>query len=669
MEPVMVDLCGSSDEEDAAAAKRPKRVSSRLAAKELQPDSKVLLHYPTKGAKGSIMLTYGDVRRLRRHGAAVAPEQLLLNDSLVDFYVKYLMEHSNQFADAGIGGLTAPARERVHVFNAFFLKRLRLSIQKGTLDGMVKWAQNVDLFAKDLIFVPVHEMRHHGHWALAVICFPDLVVAPPDERCKGDDELSTAAAAAADVSAHQVAETKAETKADEAAAGRSSSGPLDVPLDASPLDGSPLDVPLDGSPLDVPLDASPLDVPLDASPLDVPLDASTAAAVEHADGGERLRSSTAGNLQALTGRDGAPAVPVPAPVPVMIPAAPATLAALPVPAGALPLAAEAAVGASTAGAHVETLPQETDESAAAVPDVRGTASSSGGSSGGGGGSSGGGDSQAGRRLGRPCILFLDSFVQHSQKALFLQLRTFLEYYWESQYRNKQIKGYPNSGRGKDTELPKPTPTTAATGPPVRAKAGRPSAGSAPNTAAGAGKGSGNRDVNGEPSSASLPSGQLSSGRASSGQVSSGQLQASGRPRRSSRSAAADGAAANGVVAGGVAADSAGTGGAAVDCAADGADAAAADLADENTDSAGAGEGKRTRAGRLSRRAAAVGQGRMLDCLQAEDAYQAQDEGALRSGPAACAPRDPSVPSLPAQQPVPSLPAQQPRALPTCPAAP
>jgi Ulp1 family protease len=35
-----------------------------------------------------------------------------------------------------------------------------------------KWTKNVDIFAKDYIFVPIHD---HAHWSLAVICHPGVL--------------------------------------------------------------------------------------------------------------------------------------------------------------------------------------------------------------------------------------------------------------------------------------------------------------------------------------------------------------------------------------------------------------------------------------------------------------------------------------------------------------
>lgn len=99
------------------------------------------------------------------------------------FYVKFILSSQapKQCEDL-LPGLSDTARSRVHVFNSFFLKRLKSSLRQDTLakknaalEKLMRWVQ-ADLLEKDFIFVPVHEQEASGHWALAVICFPGLVV-------------------------------------------------------------------------------------------------------------------------------------------------------------------------------------------------------------------------------------------------------------------------------------------------------------------------------------------------------------------------------------------------------------------------------------------------------------------------------------------------------------
>ena len=89
-EPIVVDLLDSDDDEPVVdESKQPQRRSTRTVR---IPDTQQLLCFPSAEVKESISITYGDLRRLRRpeRDKVCSAEQLLLNDSLVDFYVKYL---------------------------------------------------------------------------------------------------------------------------------------------------------------------------------------------------------------------------------------------------------------------------------------------------------------------------------------------------------------------------------------------------------------------------------------------------------------------------------------------------------------------------------------------------------------------------------------------------
>ena len=197
-----IDLCASDDEPIAAVQPaHPGRRSVRIAKRDRKPDEAVLLHFPDVEAKERITLTYADARRLKSGARGAAPETLLLNDNLVDFYVKYLLSAPRPSCEKFIPGLSADKRARIHIFNAFFLKRLRMNLRKGLgLESMLKWVRHVDLLDKDYLFVPVHETRCHGHWSLAVICFPghvtkansSSIVAPADSEHAGETKVPAA---------------------------------------------------------------------------------------------------------------------------------------------------------------------------------------------------------------------------------------------------------------------------------------------------------------------------------------------------------------------------------------------------------------------------------------------------------------------------------------------
>ena len=135
-EPVTIQL-SSDDDDDLAALEDPKlkrRSSGRIESKRLKNSSELLLVYPNKETKGCIHLTYGDLRRLRHAGKMASTQDWLLNDCLVDYYVQALL----------IDKLSAAARARVHIFNSYFMKRLRASVVGKTdpdLKLVLKWVQ------------------------------------------------------------------------------------------------------------------------------------------------------------------------------------------------------------------------------------------------------------------------------------------------------------------------------------------------------------------------------------------------------------------------------------------------------------------------------------------------------------------------------------------------
>ena len=178
---ISINLCDSDAENEGTTAKPAAgRRSSRIASSACKPGDAELLHFPSKDAKEYITLTYADVRRLESRLSGAPPETLLLNDNLVDLYIKHLSGPPQQLCTEFMPRLDETSRSRVHVFNAFFLKKLEDTITQGLgMHKMMKWVRGVDLLAKDFLFVPVHEQRDRGHWALAVICCPGLVTRPP----------------------------------------------------------------------------------------------------------------------------------------------------------------------------------------------------------------------------------------------------------------------------------------------------------------------------------------------------------------------------------------------------------------------------------------------------------------------------------------------------------
>uniref|UniRef100_A0A1B6GPP2 Ubiquitin-like protease family profile domain-containing protein n=2 Tax=Cuerna arida TaxID=1464854 RepID=A0A1B6GPP2_9HEMI len=130
-----------------------------------------IMVYPPPPEKGGIPINTEDY--------ACLGEDQFLNDVIIDFYLKYVVEKTLSPAD----------RARTHVFSSFFYKRLttkpppkRKSMNPVENDptatpaakrhSRVKsWTKNVNLFTKDFIVIPINE---NSHWFLAIICFPGL---------------------------------------------------------------------------------------------------------------------------------------------------------------------------------------------------------------------------------------------------------------------------------------------------------------------------------------------------------------------------------------------------------------------------------------------------------------------------------------------------------------
>ncbi|XP_051937360.1 sentrin-specific protease 7 isoform X1 [Hippocampus zosterae] len=123
-----------------------------------------LIQFPPPPLKGGITVTMEDLQCL--------DSGQYLNDVIIDFYLKYLLQNSLQ-----------DVVERSHIFSSFFYKQLTRrdnasegsateSCQRQKRHQRVKtWTRHVDIFKKDFLFVPVNQ---EAHWYLVVICFPGL---------------------------------------------------------------------------------------------------------------------------------------------------------------------------------------------------------------------------------------------------------------------------------------------------------------------------------------------------------------------------------------------------------------------------------------------------------------------------------------------------------------
>lgn len=88
-----------------------------------------------------------------------------LNDTIINFYLKYLMERV----------LSPEDRERTFLFETYFYSSLTSKAsakQNSSERKLSRWFKETNPFEKDFIIVPINE---NSHWFLAIICFPSLL--------------------------------------------------------------------------------------------------------------------------------------------------------------------------------------------------------------------------------------------------------------------------------------------------------------------------------------------------------------------------------------------------------------------------------------------------------------------------------------------------------------
>eukprot|EP00158_Paraphelidium_tribonemae_P007875 Partr_v1_DN28385_c2_g1_i1_m79688 putative SUMO1 sentrin specific peptidase len=169
-EPIVIDE-DDDNGDDSSLPPPPTRVRTRRSARE---EEHMLFMYPFSGIN-AVTLTNHDTYRL--------DEGEFLNDSIIDFYLRYLMDRR----------ISADVSERSYIYSSFFYKKLTSRKDMEAYDRVKKWTLKVDIFAKDFLLIPINE---HAHWYLAIVLNPGNLLVVPSEKTDNvvviDDDGETA---------------------------------------------------------------------------------------------------------------------------------------------------------------------------------------------------------------------------------------------------------------------------------------------------------------------------------------------------------------------------------------------------------------------------------------------------------------------------------------------
>ncbi|KAI7862089.1 Senp1 mutant in complex with sumo-1 [Spinellus fusiger] len=97
--------------------------------------------------------------------------EVWLNDEIINFYMEMLSDRSKE--NTGV-------LPDIHCFNTFFYSTIR----ESGYSKVKRWTKRVDIFAKDLVFVPINQSLH---WVLAVFDMKRTLVRVYDSLGGGHD--------------------------------------------------------------------------------------------------------------------------------------------------------------------------------------------------------------------------------------------------------------------------------------------------------------------------------------------------------------------------------------------------------------------------------------------------------------------------------------------------
>lgn len=121
--------------------------------------------------KFSLSITKADIQTLNWNPLT------WLNDEVINFYMELLAERSK----------LDDSLPKVHGMNTFFLKRL---LDAG-YSGVRRWTRKVDIFAYDVLVIPVHKGIH---WCMSIIHFKNKTIKYYDSMGAPDNQVLNALA-------------------------------------------------------------------------------------------------------------------------------------------------------------------------------------------------------------------------------------------------------------------------------------------------------------------------------------------------------------------------------------------------------------------------------------------------------------------------------------------
>ncbi|KAJ8662962.1 hypothetical protein O0I10_001138, partial [Lichtheimia ornata] len=145
-------LCISIDEDSDDQAIPVQTIYA--TSEEEQP----MCRYPPIGS-GGVILYPADYNRLEKDD--------FLNDTLIEFYLRWLLDQSGTRAD------------EIYIFSSFFYERLSNSRRGDPYEDVKRWTRKVDVFSKKFLLVPVNE---NLHWYFMIIVNPQACTEQDSEH-------------------------------------------------------------------------------------------------------------------------------------------------------------------------------------------------------------------------------------------------------------------------------------------------------------------------------------------------------------------------------------------------------------------------------------------------------------------------------------------------------